>query len=648
LLLASDGRVYGVTSCGGDLYGGTAFRIDPDGQNFTVLHEFGGGLVYPFSPLIEASDGNFYGTTIQSADGFGAVYRMTPTGEVTVLHSFSFAFGGQQGRRPNALIQAANGEFYGTAQEGGSHRHGTFFRIRQDGSFKVLRDFKTPFGWAPTGDIVQAPNGNFYGVTQFSGTRGQGTVYRIKPDGDITILHAFGSHPGEGRNPTGLMRASDGKFCGPTLHGGADRGDGTGTLYRMSANGKITTLRKFDAFAGGPASDERLARIGNRRFPLWHLLSRRATQDPVVVGVQAAPPVDTANAEDRAAVFHTTHVLVDFRAKETAPRMPLSGVILADDGNFYGTTSRGGSSLVGTIFRMTPKGRMTTLHEFSGQDGNTPFGGLVQGNDGALYGAVSVSDGSSAGVIYRMALDGSFSVIHVLKADRSEGWAADSALVQSRDGYLYGTLSRGGAYDGGVFYRISPTGEFAVIASIPSDGVYYPVNCQPLEGDDGNFDITASYGGLHKLGGLLRIAPDGTITTIAEFPKGKTEGAYPTGSLVYDAVHERMFGMTGDGVFFRYRDGKVQGVAQLPWNHGQLALGPDQAHFYVGAAGGADKSLYALASSGKARVVANLPGEVWSDVQMIFDAAGTMYGTTIDGGIHDHGTVSSRSRDFER
>lgn len=249
LLQASDGHIYGTTPGGGEFFGGIVFRIEPDGGGYTVLHAFDGSAGGPSTPstsLVEATDANFYGASFHGGRGAGTIYRMTPAGDVTVLHVFTD--NGHQGSAPSALMQATDGNLYGTMGTGGANGAGVFFRVRLDGTFKVLHDFE-PVGEGadPRGAIVEGKDGSFYGTLAGNGPRGYGSVYRLKRDGALTVLHAFGSDPGEGAAPDGLMREPDGTFYGTTSSGGF----GVGTLYKMNAEGKLTTLHQFENFAGG-------------------------------------------------------------------------------------------------------------------------------------------------------------------------------------------------------------------------------------------------------------------------------------------------------------------------------------------------------------------------------------------------------------
>jgi len=119
LVKGPGGYLYGTTSLGGDHSSGTAFRIREDGSGFESLHSFDYAEGSPPTGLVPASDGNFYGTSSSGgASGLGTVFRLRPSGTVDVLFSFSSLNGG--GYSPRPLIQASDGNFYGTTYSGGA------------------------------------------------------------------------------------------------------------------------------------------------------------------------------------------------------------------------------------------------------------------------------------------------------------------------------------------------------------------------------------------------------------------------------------------------------------------------------------------------------------------------------------------------
>ncbi len=210
-----------------------ATAIASPAQILTTLHSFGGGDgAYPYAGLVQASDRNFYGTTRDGGasgnciDKCGTVFKITPNGTLTTLHSF----GGGDGAYPEAgLVQASDGNFYGTTEFGGVNNYGTVFKITPNGTLTTLHSFGGGDGAYPEAGLVQASDGNFYGTTTRGGANYYGTVFRITPDGTLTTLHNFGY--GDGAYPyAGLVQASDGNFYGTTLNGGAY---GDGTVFRL-------------------------------------------------------------------------------------------------------------------------------------------------------------------------------------------------------------------------------------------------------------------------------------------------------------------------------------------------------------------------------------------------------------------------------
>lgn len=249
-LLESNGVFYGTTyGYGAAVYYGTVFKITASGS-FTNLYSFcsQSGCAdgkYPYAGLVQASDGNFYGTTSEggaNADcnagqpyGCGTVFRITPSGVVTTLHSFAGYPG--DGNLPAAnLIQASDGNLYGTTEQGGSNNDGVAFRVSLSGAVTTIYSFcadvmngKCYYGYNPYQGFIQATDGAFYG-TALGGASGNGVIYRLSPQGKISLEHNFDAT--DGLNPYGgLLQGTDGSFYGSTQNGGTD---GYGTLYNLS------------------------------------------------------------------------------------------------------------------------------------------------------------------------------------------------------------------------------------------------------------------------------------------------------------------------------------------------------------------------------------------------------------------------------
>jgi uncharacterized repeat protein (TIGR03803 family) len=245
LTQGADGKVYGTTRSGG-LYGlGTVFVVKTNGA-LTTLHSFNGTDGSGPSGLIQASDGNFYGSTGSGGStNSGMVFRITPQGALTILHNFCQQTNCTDGYGPaGGLIQASDGNLYGTTVYGGSigfnnDASGTAFKITTNGTFTLLYSFCSiaPLcadGYWP-GGIVQASDGNFYGVTSYGGTFGRGTLFELTPAGELTNLYDFCELGGvvcpDGYAPNNPVQGTDGNFYGTTSGGGLQSG---GTAFKLS------------------------------------------------------------------------------------------------------------------------------------------------------------------------------------------------------------------------------------------------------------------------------------------------------------------------------------------------------------------------------------------------------------------------------
>jgi len=278
LVQATDGNLYGTTVHGGayttsECNGsgcGTVFKIMPGGT-LTTLYSFCPKYPctdgqYPYAGLVQATDGNFYGTTYEGGSDsyYGTIFKVTPSGTLTTLHSFDSA----DGAYPlAALIQAADGNFYGTTFNGGSSGScssgcGTVFKITVSGTLTTLHSFDFTDGANPDAGLVQGTDGDLYGTTAYGGANsndcnpysgyvGCGTVFKISRSGSFTTLHSFDS--ADGANPyAGLVQATDGNLYGTTPNGGSNPcgGPGCGTVFKMTPTGTLTTLHSFDLSDG--------------------------------------------------------------------------------------------------------------------------------------------------------------------------------------------------------------------------------------------------------------------------------------------------------------------------------------------------------------------------------------------------------------
>jgi uncharacterized repeat protein (TIGR03803 family) len=344
LVQGTNGNFYGTTQFGGLNSWGEVFEVTPAGvlttvYNFVCTRNLCRNGALPNTGLLLGTDGNFYGLTENGGanrSNTGTVFEITPAGKLTTLHSFCALANCADGEYPSSLVQATNGNFYGTTSSGGTSTFGTVFELTRSGKLSTLYSFcpggnggDCPDGRNPT-RLIQGSNGNFYGTTYEGGANGPagGTIFEITPAGTLTTLHSFCSEAdcADGASPDGLIQAANGNFYGVTYSGGAlgCDGYGCGTFFEMTPTGTLTSLYSFCAGVG--------------------------------CAIGPGP------------------------------------VVQATDGRFYGT-STGGKYGVGTAFGFSPTGSLTTLYNFCSQincdDGRVPVTGLMQSTNGTLYGTTA-------------------------------------------------------------------------------------------------------------------------------------------------------------------------------------------------------------------------------------------------------------------
>jgi uncharacterized repeat protein (TIGR03803 family) len=252
LVLDAQGNLYGTTANGGDLaclapYGcGTVFKIDTAGKE-TVLYSFTGGAdaAHPQAGLVLDAQGNLYGTTIGGgAYGVGTVFKVDPTGAETVLHSFSNS---PDGAYPQAgLVLDAQGNLYGTTYGGGNaYSYGTVFKVDTTGNVTVLHAFTfPPDGLYPQAGLVLDAQGNLYGTTSAGGGTQyeQGTVFKLDSAGNETVLYSFGRLP-DGESPlAGLVMDTSGYLYGTTFFGGVWN---KGTMFWVDKLGREQVFKEL-------------------------------------------------------------------------------------------------------------------------------------------------------------------------------------------------------------------------------------------------------------------------------------------------------------------------------------------------------------------------------------------------------------------
>ena len=488
LLVGSDGALYGTFFWGGAADLGRVFRLTLTGD-YSDVHSFSGGAAgeHPLAGLIEVS-GGLYGTTSSGPSNWGTVYRLDTTGNFATIATFS----GALGSGPQGLVFASDGLLYGATLGGGatpagaSLVTGTAFGLPLTGPAHLVWTFASDIPAGPVAGLVERAPGEFYGVSCAGGWFGYGTVFKVTGGSRVT-LHSF-SYTGDGVCPSAqLRRGPDGSLYGITRSGGTF--NGAGTIFKVSPADAVTVVYQL-------------------------------MQDPLELGFAGS----------------------------------IGELAVDADGQIYGTLSNFFNN-AGSIFRLTTDGVYTTLHRFAATisvGGVRLMSGLVRANDGNFYGTMSARDSSGvSSSLFRVSADGSFAEIHDLGAS---GILTFSGLLRGADGALYGNAPVGGSAGAGVTFRSTLDGTVTELYS------FGPFEARPfgdlMQGADGAL-YGVTFGDedvrLLQFGTIFRLDATGR-RTVHRFKW--LDGSNPTGGLTLGA-DGAIYGTTllggpgGFGVVFR-------------------------------------------------------------------------------------------------
>ncbi len=404
------------------------------GVQFSSLVSFAGtNGAYPNTSLTQGNDGNLYGTTLFGGSaGYGNVFTVTTNGLLTSVHTFGIVDDTNGAEPDGSLTLGSDGNFYGTTlwtgRTGGT---GTMFSMHKvmktNESVTTLFRFEPEYfvggeasytnsgGGHPASRLTIGSDGNFYGSTQTDGTNGSGTIFVTTTAGQLTSLVSFDAAFDDGTGtftvtnvfglyPGDLTLGPGGIFYGAASSAGQG---GVGTIFSVTTNGQLTSLFSFD----------------------------RAVYD------------DTVGVYSNA-----------FGA------YPNNRLTFGNDGCLYGTTSDGGSNSVGTVFKVTTNGVMTTLFAFGGggfnqstiytnEDGAFPSAGVTLGPDGDFYGTTKSGGAAGVGTVFKITTNGVLTTLVTFNGPN--GSQPLAPLTLAIDGNLYGTTSSGGTYGSGTVFELA-------------------------------------------------------------------------------------------------------------------------------------------------------------------------------------------------
>lgn len=379
-------------------------------QTFKSLYSFTGGNdgMFPNGPLALDVGGNLYGvaTYSQNGRGYGTVFKLSPAGKLTVLHSFGGGNDGDGANGTSGVIRDAVGNLYGTTWGGGLNNQGVVFKVSKTGKESVLYRFTGGNdGEEPAAGLVRDDAGNLYGTTGASGLCvGCGTVFKLSSTGKETVLRRFKGPPDAAHVLTGnQVLDAKGNLYGVSYFGGLTSGcfvpqQGCGTFFELSPNGKggwsEKVLYKFKGGKDGAYPNSGLLSDGKGGF--YGTTEWGGNSGCGGSGCGTLFKFDSAGKET---------VLYRFTGGKDGAA-PGQQLVLDAEGNLYGTATEGGSDTCpdggcGTAFKLDTSGKLTVMHAFGGTDGAYP-GALLRDAVGNLHGATFQGGASSWGTIFEI------------------------------------------------------------------------------------------------------------------------------------------------------------------------------------------------------------------------------------------------------
>ena len=507
LVQGANGLLYGVNSTGGRSDNGTIFSLTLGGK-LSVLNTFtqtNQGTT-PEGGIVQARDGNFYGTTYTGGSGaYGTLYQCVPgTGKLNVLSAFT---NGDPGGNPvGALIEGVDGSLYGTARYGGADNYGTIFRtnIATATTATLAPVTGGTAGYYPQSDLIQATDGNFYGTTEQGGTYNLGAFFQVTPAGVYTTIYSFTGNDDGSRPLRGVVQGTDGSFYGVCNEGGTY---GAGAVYRidyLNTTFKLTALHDFYP----PVLDGSNA-LGN-------LVQ---ASDGNFYGTTAG-----GGATGNGTIYEVTptggyNQIYSF-TDGTDGAAPVAGLTQASDGNLYGTTA-GTNGQSGTVFRLdlglaAPRPRPEFFTPSSVAAGGTL---LIKGDN--FVGTTAVSFTGASGAVVKA---GSFSVLSKTVVQVTVPSGAVTGPVTVTANAVSGTSL--------TALTVSTTGTTPPVATTPTVTI---IANRPLasraDGTEGRFQITRTGDATKALTVNIKVHPKSTAILHTDYNlvcKGKSLGLIAT------------------------------------------------------------------------------------------------------------------------
>ncbi|HXB99567.1 MAG TPA: choice-of-anchor tandem repeat GloVer-containing protein [Terriglobales bacterium] len=347
---------------------------------------------------------------------------------------------------PSVMSQGQDGDLYSTIQTNGSYQYGSVYKMSTSGGYTLLYSFCgegspcASTGANPTGGVTLGWDGNLWGTTYNGGKDGAGTAFKMTPAGDLTSLYSFTNGKDDSAPTYTLLQGQDGNMYGVSE---AQYEGQYGSFFKLTTKGKISAY-PFDYTDG---SSPNLPVQGTD-------LNFYGTTQGGGNAACACGVIYKATAAGKITVLHNFSGYVSSTQYDGA--RPIGILVEGADGNFYGTTYQGGEYNAGTVFKIAPSGTYTLLHSFSFQaptyDGQLPIAGLTLGTDGNFYGTTAYGGTQNGGAIFEITPAGKETVLYnFCVVSCYDGFIPTTPMVLHTDGIFYGNTA-GNSNGGSVFY----------------------------------------------------------------------------------------------------------------------------------------------------------------------------------------------------
>jgi uncharacterized repeat protein (TIGR03803 family) len=543
LVLAGNGKLYGMTSQGGTNSIGVIFEYDPATNVYTKKIDFSsaGGHSPQGNGLYLHTNGKFYGmTTFGGASNNGVLFEYDPA---TNVYTKKIDFtNNPNGASPyGSLMVTSGGKVFGLTVNGGANGQGILFEyVPSTNTLTKKIDFNAAIGSFPYSTLVEASNNRLYGVTPVNGS-----IYEYNPaTNSITKKFDF-STPANGQFAYGtLVKGSNGKLYGMTNAGGSE----SGVLYEYDVSTNTFTKKHDFVRQTGYSPYGSLLLASNGNF-------YGLTYDG---GAAGAGVLFEYNSNT-----NTYTKKIDFNMTPMGG-YPYGGLMRATNNKLYGMTIQGGANDRGVIFEMDPVTTVfTKKHDFTEATGEFPQGNLTQAPNGKLYGLTASGGGSNdAGVIFEFdPTSGTYTKKH--EFDDTNGSEPYGNLTLASNNKLYGMTSQGGTSGYGVLFEYNPaTNTFTKKTEFNNTTVGFNPYDGLIQATNGKFYGLCRDGGLNGNGSRGTLfeydLSSNSITVKVDFNlNSSANGETPEGGLV-QAPNGKLYGTTryggtnGKGVLFEY------------------------------------------------------------------------------------------------